>query len=163
VRRLELSFALTVLVTCLGGCGDESSSVQKPAGARASIRQSAEAYFLHDENPKPDVYCRSHVSVREPETLPSGPDFLATAEEVQPALEADADYTEDRCHQTLELYLAQVPHTGYRDAEIGAIKVQGIRGHVMATYKDQGRTVTRNAFVGRIGPGDWRILNAGWD
>lgn len=161
--------SLAVLVTLITasavtiGCGDDDpSDTASPISDRAAILRSAEAYFLYDEDPDPDVYCRSFVSVREPETLPSGRDYLATAEKVQPDLVEDADATEAECHEYLDLVLDHDGHVGYRDAEIGEVRIQGegIRGHVMATWGERGE---RNAFVGRIGPGDWRILNAGWD
>jgi hypothetical protein len=63
----------------------------------------------------------------------------------------------------LPRYARHVGHTGWRDAEIKRVEIDGSRGHVLVSFREAGRKTSRDAWVGKVAHGDWRVLNAGYD
>jgi hypothetical protein len=146
---IALLAALTVATGCGGGDGDESSG----DGDESSIKRSLQTYFVFDNSPDFDAYCRSFVLVHDRDTyLHGSPSDLAR----------DARATEIPCRNRSEI--VHPTHTGFRDAHIGKIGRHGDRARTELTYRYPGHgIISRGAQLARIHEGDWRILLAGPD
>ena len=139
-----LTLGLAALLVIASGCGDGDHE--------SSIRRSLEAYFVWDNDPDFDVYCRSEVSVDDQETFRHG-----TPRE----LSREARTQERRCLTRSEI--VHPTHTGWPDARIGSIQRHGDRATANVTYRLPLGVIHRQAIVARVGKGDWRVLQAGYD
>jgi hypothetical protein len=143
MRKHALASLVVLFVVGCGGGADVGG------GDVSDIRRSVDAYFVLDTPPTPSTYCRSYVELQRSDNFRAG------------NLTEDAQATESKCLRAFAL--VQPTHTGWPEAQIRTIDVDGDRGHAMVTYRFRGHTVTRNAWVGRVDDGDWRVLNAGYD
>jgi hypothetical protein len=138
----------TVLaVTACGGSSSDSSGVPD----QAAISEAANHYFVFDRTPDADEYCTSYVELQRSDSFGHGD------------LASDANRTESHCRQFLPRYVRHGGHTGWRNTQIKRISIDGDRGHVLVSFRMRGRQLSRDAWVGRVAAGDWRILNAGYD
>jgi hypothetical protein len=150
MRRPVIMICAAAVSGLLVGCGG-TSSPDRPRSDRASIIDAAKTYFVFDPSPDRDEYCASYVELQKSDSPLHG------------ELTSDANRTEARCRRFLPRYLRHVGHTGWRDAKIKRVEVERDRGHVLVTFRIRGRMTSRDARVGRVARGDWRILNAGYD
>ena len=144
MRRLVM-ICVAALIGVVVGCGG-SSSHRFPSNNRASIIEAARSYFVFDSTPDRGAYCASYVGLQRSDSFRVG------------SLTEDADRTESRCRSVWNR--VSPAHTGWRDATIKRVHIDGDRAHVLVTFRMSGRLTSRNAWVGRVAPGDWRILNA---
>jgi hypothetical protein len=147
VMRWPLILCVGASAGLLAGCGGSSSNPQ--TGDRSSIIHTARSYFVFDASPDRDTYCASYVELQRSDRFGAG------------SLVDDADRTESRCRRFWSRLSPS--HTGWRDATIRRVEIDGDRGHALVTFRVRGRMTSRNAWVGEVGPGDWRVLNAGYD
>jgi hypothetical protein len=148
MRLLAVTWVMAAGAGVLLGCGGSSTPTVPPSD-RASIMRASRNYFLRDATPDPDTYCTSYVELQRSDNFRAG------------SLVEDADRTESRCRGFFDRI--SVRPTGMHDAKIKRIEIDGDRGHVMVTFRFAGRETFRNAWVGKVAGGDWRILNAGYD
>ena len=131
-------------------CGSSSPGASDVSD-RAAIKQAADHYFVLDTTPSADDYCTSYIELQRSDSFRHG------------HLTADAERTETRCRRFLPRYTRHVGHTGWPSAQMKRVEIDGDRGHVLVSFRQAGRKTSRNAWVGKVAEGDWRILNAGYD
>jgi hypothetical protein len=142
-----LMLGAVLAVTACGGSSSDSSGVSD----QVAIRNAADHYFVFDKTPSADDYCTSYIELQRSDSFGHRD------------LTSDANRTEGHCRQFLSRYVRHGGHTGWRNAQIKRVKIDGDRGHVLVSYRMRGRNTSRDAWVGRVARGDWRILNAGYD
>lgn len=145
-----LAVLMSVAVLAAAACGSSSSGASD-ASDRAAIKQAADHYFVLDRTSNADDYCTSYIELQRSDSFRHG------------NLTSDANRTETRCRQFLPRYARHVGHTGWPDAHIKRVEIDGSRGHVLVSYRMGERRVSRDAWVGKVARGDWRVLNAGYD
>lgn len=153
MSRTRIWAAGLAIVIGLASCGSsDSDDPTTGLSDRDAIQQAAENYFLLDQTPDPDAYCTSYIAL-EIDEQPSHGDLTEAAER-----------TESECRRGFEHYAEQIGKTGWPQAEIERIQIdKSDRAHVYATWVERGRQTSRNAPVGKVAEGDWRVLNAGYD
>ena len=152
-RALSLLAVVLVAAVIVAGCGGGDGDDSSGDGDESSIERSLRAYFVWDKSPDFDVVCRSVVKVPDQDTFRHGsPSVLAR----------NAHAQETACRNLSEILRPN--HTGWPDAQIGAIERHGDRARASVSYRLRGHgIISRGAQLARIHQSDWRILLAGYD
>jgi hypothetical protein len=152
VSPTQSSLAALILAAVFtsAACGG-SSSDSSDISDQAAIKEAADHYFVFDRTPSADDYCTSYIELQRSDSFGHGD------------LASDANRTESSCRKILPRYVRHVGHTGWPNAQIKRVEIDGDRGHVLVSFRERGRQTSRDAWTGKVAAGDWRILNAGYD